>query len=670
MREHVLFSSLPTPRSVFLSATRRLRRRVLPGLLIVAVLVGIEVAPDFGIELSSGTAAAQAVPACGLAQAAFCEPFSTPSVTANTANPTSRSGNLDGVLWGVSRATSNDNPAEGMLYQWSGATRTACGFTQAVGPEQDITICNGQMAETVNDGGNVTELAAYPRQPFDISGRTGVAAFDVNNDTEGPHAAWPAFVYTDQPVPAPYSQAAGLADNPRNSFGFSLASPNCDGTLQTTGVDTMWTTNNYQLNMQSFTTVGCVQKATDTTHLNHFEVHINQSHVEVWGTDPGATNLHELAFGNFNVPLSRGLVWIADVHYNADKFNNQANHTFVWRNVGFDGPVLARDLGFDVLDASHSGTSGGNLGYLVPTGGQLTVQIPNVNGVQNASAALFEFTWWPHDRDSITYSVNGHAAHTQPWPYGGAPLFVSQTLAVPVPLNEVQTGTNTVVLSSTDSQLGGVSVANLDLILVGAAGMPGGGPTPTPVPNKTATATSTAIPPTPIPNKTATPTSTSVPPTPIPNTSMLVGSNAIQSGLDNNPPGMAEAFQYTAASSGTVTHLRVYADGSNTARQLVLGLYSNNNGHPGTLLTGGIVNNPAAGAWNAVSVPSVAVTAGRSYWLAILGPSGGNIPQFRDRSCCGGPNETSAQTNLSVLPTTWSTGTMYANSPASLYATP
>jgi hypothetical protein len=188
--------------------------------------------------------------------------------------------------------------------------------------------------------------------------------------------------------------------------------------------------------------------------------------------------------------------------------------------------------------------------------------------------------------------------------------------------------------------------------------------TPTNTPAAQATNT-----PTPTPRPASTPTATPVPPTPVPNTAVLVGSNAVQGNIDSNPPGTAEAFRYTATNTGPVSHLLLYADGSNAAHQLVIGLYSDNNGHPGTLLTRGVISNPVGGAWNSVTVPGVAVTKGVGYWLAILGPSGGNTPEFRDR-VTGGVNETSAQTTLTTLPTTWSTGTVYANSPASMYATP
>ena len=45
----------------------------------------------------------------------------------------------------------------------------------------------------------------YPKQPFDFAGKTGTVSFDVSNDTQGTHAAWPEFWLTDIPVPTPFN---------------------------------------------------------------------------------------------------------------------------------------------------------------------------------------------------------------------------------------------------------------------------------------------------------------------------------------------------------------------------------------------------------------------------------------------------------------------------------
>ncbi len=185
-------------------------------------------------------------------------------------------------------------------------------------------------------------------------------------------------------------------------------------------------------------------------------------------------------------------------------------------------------------------------------------------------------------------------------------------------------------------------------------------PTRTAVP-ATATPTRTALPPTATPTRTATSVATAVP-------SILVGSNVIAPQLDSNSAGMAEAFQYTASTSGTLTRLYVFIDGSNTATSVIVGLYVDTGGNnPGGLLTQGTITAPVKNAWNSVVVPSAGVTAGAKYWLAVLTPVGGGAIQFRD-AISGGIAQTSASSSLTSLPSSWGIGTNYNNSPASIYA--
>jgi outer membrane protein assembly factor BamB len=147
---------------------------------------------------------------------------------------------------------------------------------------------------------------------------------------------------------------------------------------------------------------------------------------------------------------------------------------------------------------------------------------------------------------------------------------------------------------------------------------------------------------------------------------VIVGSTTVQPQVDSNPAGTAEAFKTTASAAGTITSLSIYVDASSTATKLVAGLYADSSGRPGALLTQGTLNTPTAGAWNTVTLPGVNVTAGASYWIAILGPVSSGSLKFRDRTT-GTRAETSAQTNLSALPASWSTGSVYGDSPLAAY---
>ena len=147
---------------------------------------------------------------------------------------------------------------------------------------------------------------------------------------------------------------------------------------------------------------------------------------------------------------------------------------------------------------------------------------------------------------------------------------------------------------------------------------------------------------------------------------LLVGSSAVQSSTDTSAGGSAEAFEYTSSTGGTVHSLALYVAAGNTAPAIVVGLYSGNAGEPGTLLATGVIVSPSAGTWNAVEVAPVSVHSGSVYWLAALAPTG--TLALRDLATGGGPTQTSASSSLTVLPSLWSNGASWANSPASFYA--
>jgi Fibronectin type III domain len=147
----------------------------------------------------------------------------------------------------------------------------------------------------------------------------------------------------------------------------------------------------------------------------------------------------------------------------------------------------------------------------------------------------------------------------------------------------------------------------------------------------------------------------------------LLGDSGVQPATDTDDAGLAEAFQVKAASTGTVNTLNVYVDSSSRATQVAVGLYSNVNGGPASLLAQGNTAHPVTGAWNTISVAPTNVTAGVTYWVAVLG-TGGTLA-FRD-DCCGGgtPSQNSAQTNLTSLPGSWSPGAHWSDGALSAYA--
>jgi hypothetical protein len=93
-------------------------------------------------------------------------------------------------------------------------------------------------------------------------------------------------------------------------------------------------------------------------------------------------------------------------------------------------------------------------------------------------------------------------------------------------------------------------------------------------------------------------------------TSMLLGDQSLANYADSNAGGTAQAFSYTATASGTTTDIELYVNTGATATKLVIGLYSDASGKPGTLLTTGSLSAPQAGVWT--RVPQLRRVSGRA----------------------------------------------------------
>src|SRR5207253_3230423 len=136
-----------------------------------------------------------------------------------------------------------------------------------------------------------------------------------------------------------------------------------------------------------------------------------------------------------------------------------------------------------------------------------------------------------------------------------------------------------------------------------------------------------------------------------------VDQNSVQN-TSSQSGALTEDIRTTAGASGSVDTLDVFVDTGSSATNLVAGVYSDSEGHPGALLGKGTLNSPTPGAWNAVTLASpVPVTSGTTYWIAVLGPSGGGTLHFRGHCRGGGwPGGARDQSGASTLPASWATG--------------
>jgi len=468
---------------------------------------------------------------------AFCDTFDKPEGIGD------RSGALNGTVWGVSRMLGGINQGQGQFFDVSPTAIQLCGTTYSVINPNDVQICDGQLVEAQFDQTGVTSLAMYPKQPFDISGgRTGTVAFDVSNDSHGGHSVWPELWYVDTPVPTPFIHDTSLISVPANGFGIRLAGtcpansggcgarfvcPEYSQSVPVVTVDAAWIINNYmETEVDAFsnptppgtlavTPVDCVQASSGPGNMNHYELRVSQNEIDVYGIDAGAAGpLKEIAkITNAGLTLTTGLLFMEDNHYNANKDSNgQGVHTFTWDNFAFDGPILPRDLAFDVLDAltpvgpGYPGLLNDGWGFggfdQSPSPPPLTLTVPGVYNVANAAAALLTFNFVDFNYANlaapapfISYSVNNGATHLAPFPFGpcgtqnGGPACSSEyTISVPVNLSDVVTGTNTITLTATD----GAVISNVDLILHSAGGIPCTTSCPATLPSPTITITPSA----------------------------------------------------------------------------------------------------------------------------------------------------------------------------------
>lgn len=444
-------------------------------------------------------------PNCGMqtnsANLAFCETFNAPSPI------TGRSGELNQRLWGVSRGGLGLNI--GSPWPWADSRMEACGSFFNVNAPNDIKICNGRLYESTDDhpdgggDGGVMQMTLYPKQPFDFSGRVGTVAFDMTNDSYGSHSAWPEFWMTDQPVPLPIIHFSPLGA-PANGFGVRFdasveagqfgACPNGnnlnqrrftvssivvvrDWVVEDSGfVDCSGVAAACTKTGTTFEVLDCVtQPSGPNGGLNHIEIKVSQDKIEVYGTDAGTTSpLKKLAVATkTNLSLSRGFIWLEDKHYNADKgpanLPSQQNHTFSWDNVAFDGPVVARDLSFDVLDSLVAGPGFKYLGWSAAPDrpADLTTLPIGAADIVAAKTAMLLFNFYHRETPSaITYTINGKV-HTAPWPFPENRGFASRTISLPIPLNELVMGPNNIKISADRH----IEVANVNISLAGAAGI-------------------------------------------------------------------------------------------------------------------------------------------------------------------------------------------------------
>ena len=129
--------------------------------------------------------------------------------------------------------------------------------------------------------------------------------------------------------------------------------------------------------------------------------------------------------------------------------------------------------------------------------------------------------------------------------------------------------------------------------------------------------------------------------------SVLFGDKAVESGAGRDSSGSVKAFRFADRKTGTALSISVYVGPRSRAKTLVVGIFTAKAGGPGRLLASGSLSRPRPGAWNTVIIKSVAVKAGRAYWVAVLA-KGGTL-YFRERRNGSCSSESYAKVHFNAL---------------------
>jgi hypothetical protein len=428
---------------------------------------------------------------CGLEQAAFCDTFDAP------ADAKSRAGELAPEKWSAARFCNIGGPSsDDEAVAIGAATVPTCrdGLPQKALPSADALICDATslvhtshllvLTAAQNYGQNSYRI----RQPFEFSGRTGTIVFDAEGHNVG-NQGWVSVEITEDPAPAPSFALQQNFENgsiPRNAVEIHLNNV-CGG--DNVGIYDLFVYDDYHQDLALTDTGACVPAGAG--QLNHFEVKLSQTRVEVYGTPASSDGVSfgtPVLLGAKDIALSfsRGYVHLTTHNHATLKYSGGTVDAWTarWDNVGFDGPAITsgwREYGaLDPLQPTQNGKV--NVAWRVAKssdGPDQKIEIPGVevSGATRARLALQHWTYHvpgtPAPSDySLDYRLNGHAwkhrllSASEQQMMLDLPNAGTLSLVLDVDVADLTDGTNTVEFTTTNatSALPPV-VLNIDLIL-------------------------------------------------------------------------------------------------------------------------------------------------------------------------------------------------------------
>lgn len=144
---------------------------------------------------------------------------------------------------------------------------------------------------------------------------------------------------------------------------------------------------------------------------------------------------------------------------------------------------------------------------------------------------------------------------------------------------------------------------------------------------------------------------------------VLFGDSTVEPRAYATAGGTAHSFPFIDGVSGSARSVSVYLGSRSRAKKLMLGVYTNKQGRPGSMIGSGSRTSLKKNAWNTVAIGRHAVHAGRIYWVTVMG-MGGRLSLRARSGGCQSVGSTSEKT-MSRLPTVWKRGRASRNCPMS-----
>jgi hypothetical protein len=478
---------------------------------------------SLGLASVAGPTIGSAAPGeCGLASPAFCDTFNQ-----GPSGIRGRAGDLDPTRWSVGRLAPSDFSGSGVANPVGAAPIPSCRASfpgTSVYPPDDTLICDPSGARsaqlmtavTIQNYGNNSYMI---RQPFDFANRTGKIVFDVDAVSAAFLATFIEVAVIEDPVPAPtFREAENYETGPVPRNGVMLKWTDVCGSnsnLITLGNTLVY--NNYARTTitPTFTVGGTGCPKTRTGFLNHFEIRMSQTQIEVYGSDysidNGQTfpNFRRIYAANVNLPFTRGYVHMAARNHASKKYGYGPVGIYHWDNIGFDGPVISNWTAYEIPDNTKAGVNPAdgnnpirNLGDLLldgttgkPAGiydpqtriGPFQFNNVTVTGAIGAKLSLnTSFNAISHVATTswgLSFRFNGGTTRnrlltaTEVQAINTAGSAGNFMMMVDVPISDLRAGTNTLEVLPVNAPMDYPPVvANIDLIVV----LPDGTTAPTP----------------------------------------------------------------------------------------------------------------------------------------------------------------------------------------------